>query len=106
VYHAQHRAAAPPPRHDQSGRDYQPYIVPGAIPPPSKPSRPSRNHLVLRVVILAFIVQFPAWALTFVPPFGPVAVWAAAVASGVVLLGMAYGLGYGIYRVVRWALGV
>jgi hypothetical protein len=106
MHHAQHRAAAVPPQR----QDYQPYqpFIPGAIPPPAKP-RKTRNHLVARVVILAFIAQFPAWALVFLVPPGPAGTMAAitaAVASGVVFLGMLYGACYGVYRVVRWALGL
>ena len=105
TYHAQHRAApgSLPPQ-----QPYQPYAIPEAVPPPARP-RKSRNHIVLRVAVLAFLAQFPLWFLTFVIPpsgAGTAAAFCAAAASAITGLGCLYGVMYGLYRLVRWAVGI
>lgn len=105
-YQAQHRAAAAAPQDHQPYQPYKPYVVPGAVPP-VRP-RKTRNHLVLRIVVLAFIAQWPLWllAITVGPPVGSAALVAAICADAVLTLGAIYGVCYGVYRLTRWALGL
>ena len=58
---------------------------------------------MLRVVLLAFIAQFPLYFLTFMipPPGGQVPAGIAMAMSAVEGLGIIYGIGYGVYR-LRW----
>jgi hypothetical protein len=69
--------------------------------------KPRKRRLVLRVMVLAFLVQWPMWiiAVTLPPRAGVVAAWAAICADTALVLGAVYGVCYGIYRLARWALG-